>query len=74
MNKELYAILGVGVAILIGMWMVWSDVRAEIRSVRVEISSFNTRLGNLESRVGRIEGILLERGELAYIAPEENTP
>lgn len=74
MNKELYAILGVGVAILIGMWMVWSDVRAEIRSVRTEIGEIRSEISGLNTRVSRIEGILLERGELAYIAPEESRP
>ena len=57
MNKELYAILGTGLAVLMAIWMTWADTRAEIGGVRAEVATLNTR-------VSRIEGVLLERGEI----------
>ena len=59
MNKEIIAILGVGVAVLVAIWMTWRDV--------------TFRLTDMNARLGRVEGVLIAQGKLdsqAVLEPE----
>ena len=50
MNKEIIAILGVGVAVLVAIWMTWRDVTFQ--------------LTDMNARLGRVEGVLIAHGKL----------
>ena len=59
MNKEIIAILGVGVAVLVASWMTWRDVTFQ--------------LTDMNARLGRVEGVLIAQGKLdsqAVLEPE----
>ena len=59
MNKEIIAILGVGVAVLVAIWMTWRDVTFQ--------------LTDMNARLGRVEGVLIAQGKLdsqAVLEPE----
>lgn len=59
MNKEIIAILGVGVAVLVAIWMTWRDVTFQ--------------LTDMNARLGRVEGVLIAQGNLdsqAALEPE----
>lgn len=45
MNKEIIAILGVGVAVLVAIWMTWRDVTFQ--------------LTDMNARLGWVEGVLM---------------
>lgn len=61
MNKEITAILGMGAALLISNWMIWSNINTRIDTLDARV---NAQLVELGSRVGRIEGMLIAQGEL----------
>ena len=50
MNKEIIAILGVGVAVLVAIWMTWRDV--------------TFRLTDMNARLGRVEGVFIAQAKL----------
>lgn len=58
MNKEIATILTVGAAILIAVWMTWTDVTFQLTSV--------------SARLGRVEGALIEQGRMERdLAPSD---
>ena len=50
MKKEIIAILGVGVAVLVAIWMTWRDVTFQ--------------LTDMNARLGRVGGVLIAQGKL----------
>lgn len=61
MNKEIVAILGVGAAVLVAVWMTWRDVTFQ--------------LTDMNARLGRVEGVLIAQGRLdSQVAPEAYPP
>ena len=50
MNKEIVAILGVGAAVLVAIWMTWRDVTFQ--------------LTDMNASLGRVEGVLIAQGKL----------
>ena len=57
MNKEIIAVLGVGVAVLVAIWMTWRDVTFQ--------------LTDMNARLGRVEGVLIAQGKLDSQATRE---
>lgn len=50
MNKEIIAMLGVGAAVLVAIWITWRDVTFQ--------------LTDMNARLDRVEGVLIAQGKL----------